>query len=194
MPLSKHYFITAPGHRQTADDVADAENEFGQATNLMMEYMCNVDKNLSKFSAAEFWMFATKRNKDGDWVLANDHYQQYLQTGEVPVYDGPDANMDEHKDIFIHCQKINAEYKGPVHIDRITVEEGEEISFVYDGLYTIEKFIDGELVFSTVSPAERQRREQNANERPSEAFAKFQEKCADYKQRGNTDQADEKAK
>lgn len=145
MPIGKDFFVTVPGYQKSPGPGF----EYGQDTQLLLQYSEKIDKNPALFTAGELWMFATKRGVDGTRELVNDYYRQYLATGKVHEYDGPKPNVQEHQEIFIHCQKINSEYNGPVDIERVPVDDGEEIEFVYGGRYSIKKIINGEVAYST---------------------------------------------
>lgn len=147
MPLGSQFFVTVPECLQRAE----SHSEYGQDIHLLWQYAEAVDKNPSQFTAAELWMFATKKNENGKYELANDHYRHYLETGEVLAYDGPPSNVQDHKDIFVACQKINNAYDGSAYIERVTIDENEEIEIVYGTRYIVEKFVNGKLVYATSS-------------------------------------------
>ena len=173
MPIGKDFFVTVPGYQKSPGP----EFEYGQDTQLLIQYSEKIDKNPALFTASELWMFATKRGANGTCELVNDYYRQYLTTGEVHEYDGPKPNVHEHREIFIRCQKINSEYNGPVDIERVTVDDGEEVKFVYEGRYSIKKIIDGEVIYSTPRSGDA---EKLYSMPPSELKKRFAEK--QYKQ------------
>lgn len=147
-PLHKLYFVRNPNYLSLHFH-DDDEYQYGQNYTLMLQYCEEIDKNPALLDMSEIWMFSTEEKADGTWGLANDHWEHYRETGEILPYDGPGPNIEKHMDILLFGKKINDEYGVPTCSESVPLDDGEEVEFRYGLTYRLEKFIDGERIYTS---------------------------------------------